>query len=65
MTMADDPREHLGRLVHDLSPAARDVLHELESFDRLNPGLNAPALVWHLARKWIPGWLKRPRWWRR
>lgn len=50
---------------HDLSPAARDVLHELESFDRLNPGLNAPALVWHLARKWIPGWLKRPRWWRR
>jgi hypothetical protein len=44
-----------------LSPAALDVLHELESFARLNPDAPATALVWHLARKWIPGWLKKPR----
>lgn len=47
----------------DLSPAARDVLHELESYARLNPDASAPVLVFHLAKRWIPGWLKRPRWW--
>ena len=46
-----------------LSPAALDVLHELERYTRLNPDAPASALVWHLARRWIPGWLKKPRWW--
>jgi len=48
-----------------LSPAARDVLHELGSFARLNPDAPATVLVFHLAKLWIPGWLKHPRWWRR
>jgi len=42
-----------------------DVLHELESFARLNPDAPATVLVFHLAKLWIPGWLKHPRWWRR
>jgi len=49
----------------DLSPAARDVLHELEQYARLNPDASGPVLVFHLAKLWIPGWLKHPRWWRR
>jgi hypothetical protein len=48
-----------------LSPAALDVLSELESFARLNPDAPATALVWHLAWRWIPGWLRKPRWWQR
>lgn len=48
-----------------VSVAALDVLHELESFARLNPDMPATVLVWHLARKWIPGLLKKRGWWRR
>lgn len=48
-----------------LSTAALDVRQELESFARLNPDAPATVLVWHLAGKWIPGWLKRPRRWLR
>jgi len=44
-----------------LSPAARDVLHELEAFTREHPHASPVVIVWHLARQWIPGKLKR-RW---
>lgn len=49
----------------DLSPAALDVIHELEEFALLNPDAPATVLVMHLAKRWIPGWLKKPGRWRR
>ncbi len=48
-----------------LSPAALDVRHELEEYARLNPDAPATVLVFHLAKRWIPGWLKHPGWWKR
>ncbi len=44
-----------------LSPAALDVWHEVEVYAREHPHANPPAIVWHLARVWIPARLKR-RW---
>ena len=44
-----------------LSPAARDVLHELEAFARVHPEASAGGHRVALARQWIPGKLKR-RW---
>ena len=44
-----------------LSPAALDVRHELEEYAREHSRAAQVAIVWHLARKWIPVRLKR-RW---
>ena len=44
-----------------LSPAALDVRHEVEVYAREHPQAGPVAIVWHLARRWIPGRLKR-RW---
>jgi len=44
-----------------LSPAALDVRHELEVYARQHPHAAQVAIVWHLARVWIPARLKR-RW---
>ena len=46
-----------------LSAEAQAVRYELEAYARLNPNAPATVLVWHLARRYIPGWLKKPRWW--
>ena len=44
-----------------LSPAARDVIHEVGAYARRHPEAGTVGLVWHLARVWIPARLKR-RW---
>ena len=44
-----------------LSAAARDVRHELEVYALRHPRAGGVAIVWHLARVWIPARLKR-RW---
>ncbi len=44
-----------------LGPAAADVVHEVEEYARQHPQASPVAIVAHLARRWIPGRLKR-RW---
>ncbi len=48
-----------------LSPPARDLLHRLEELARSHPDASAPGLVLTLAVEYIPGRLKKERWWRR
>lgn len=43
----------------DLSAAARDVLHELEAFARVNPEASAPVIAWFLAMRFCAARLKR------
>lgn len=42
-----------------LSPAGRDVLHDLGHLARAYPRASAPLLVWMLAAEYIPARLRR------